>query len=255
MWAIFTALAGGIGLLLYGCFLVIRATGGDGLPWWAGAMIVVGILAGCAANAIVGLLALYSFDPVAHPLGGIDKRTLGYAVVGTGMLAVVTSFTDPNLMMLIMPGLIPAIAVLFLVVRPRFRAIREARGAAPELSFHEKRAKAFEEAQAERKAQVETRERYEKLKRQRLAGSGSGGGTPPRSDKAARGRPATGGDAAGDGRSDRDGRSAAGGKKGAAGGGRRAAGGKKGAANDTSASRAAAAGTGKAARGDSAGER
>ncbi|MBM3147780.1 MAG: hypothetical protein FJ000_07800 [Actinobacteria bacterium] len=169
--AIFVALAGGIGMLFYGCFLILRAAASGALPAWATAMIVFGMLAGVAATVMVGLLAWYSFDPRSRSLGRLNKTYLAYAIVGTGMLAVVTGFTNPNLLVIVAPGLVPAVAVLFLTVRPRFRAIATARGRPAPLSFHEKRAKAFEDAQRERKAQMEAREKYEKLKQQRLRAS------------------------------------------------------------------------------------
>lgn len=171
--AIYAGLAGGIGLLLYGIFLIARATGGTGLPLWAGAMIVFGMLAGVAATVMVGLLARYSFDPQAHPLRRVSPTHLAFGVVGAGMLAVVTGFSNPNLLILVGPGVVPAIAVLFLVVRPRFRAIATARGRPAPLSFQEKREKELAEARRQRAAQTQARERYEKLKKQRLGASTS----------------------------------------------------------------------------------
>lgn len=175
--AIFVALFGGIGMLFYGCFLILRAAGSGALPVWATAMIVFGMLAGVAATVMVGLLAWYSFDPQSRSLGRLNKTYLAYAIVGAGMLAVVTGFTNPNLLVIVAPGLVPAVAVLFLTVRPRFRAIATARGRPAALSFHEKRAKVFEDAQRERKAQMEAREKYEKLKQQRLRASSTSRGT------------------------------------------------------------------------------
>jgi hypothetical protein len=168
---VLVALFGGVGMLFYGCFLILRAAGSGALPVWATAMIVVGILGGVAATVMVGLLAWYAFDPRSHSLGRLNKTYLAYAIVGTGMLAVVTGFTNPNLLVIVAPGLVPGVVVLFFMVRPRFRAIATARGRPAPLSFHEKRAKAFEDAQRERKAQMEAREKYEKLKQQRLRAS------------------------------------------------------------------------------------
>lgn|GEM_PF-7030826 len=173
MWfqvSIFLALAAGAGMLFYGIARVAYALATTDMYWVAAAMIISGMLAGVVATGLVALLALYSFHPLSHPLKRLNKRYMGFGVVGTGMLAIVVAAAVPALLMLIIPGLIPAAAVLFMVVRPRISAIAVARGHPAPLSFVERRTKAMEDARRDRDEHRKRTEAYEALKRRRLGG-------------------------------------------------------------------------------------
>lgn len=177
--AVYTSLAGGVALFLYGCVLVFPVIGEGGQNARGAGVAALGLVAGILATVLIGLLARHSFDPRAHPLRGINKKYLIYGIVFGGMVSILVVLTYQSLQLLMGPALIPAVAVFFFVVRPRLKAIAVAEGRYTKSRSEESR----EQWERERRQEREEKERYKRLKEQRL---GKTSGRPARKGTAGR---------------------------------------------------------------------
>jgi hypothetical protein len=144
--------------------------------------------AGIVCNLLVLLLSMHVFDRKKHPLAGINKKYLMWGIVLTGMVCVMVVMSSKFWQTLMGPGLIPPIAIMVFVLRPRLKALAVAEGRYTP-SRSEKAREDWERERAERRAE---KERYEALKQSRLskpaaaaAGSAKGSGGQRKQGKSA----------------------------------------------------------------------
>jgi len=163
-YMVYVSLGGGIAIFAFGLYLVARAgTGGENSR---GLMITaIAMAGGMICNALVLLLSMHVFDRRKHPLRGINKKVLMWSIVLSGMVCVMVVMTSKFWQTIMGPGLIPPIAVMVFVLRPRLKALAISDGRYTQ-SRSEKAREDWERERAERRAE---KERYEELKRRRLS--------------------------------------------------------------------------------------
>lgn len=189
-YMVYASLIGAVGLFIFGLYLVVQTISSRGDDR-AVTIAALGMGAGIVCNILVLLLCRHVFDRKKHPLAGISKKYLMWGIVLSGMVCVMVVMSSKFWQTLMGPGLIPPIAIMVFVLRPRLKALAIAEGRyAPSRS--EKARDDWDRERAERRAE---KERYEALKASRLnkpaaaaAGSSKSSGGGRKQDKAASSR-------------------------------------------------------------------
>jgi hypothetical protein len=187
-YMVYASLLGAVGLFCFGLYLVGSNLSDAGANDRAILVTGLGMLGGIVCNFLVFLLSMHVFDRRKHPLRGINKTVLMWAIILSGMVCVMVVMSSKFWQTLMGPGLIPAIAVMVFILRPRLKAMAIAEG-----RYTQSRSeKAREDYERERDARRAEKERYEALKRARLgkpaaaaASSGKAGGGQRKQGKSA----------------------------------------------------------------------
>ncbi len=161
--AVYMSLYGGMGLFCFGIYLAISMLGGTDPR--ALFLSLLGMVCGILCNIMVLLMSMFVLDPQGHPLPSVNKQYLMWGIVGTGLICVAIVMASKFWQLIMGPALIPPIAIMVFVLRPRLKAQAIAEGRYTK-TRSEKAREDWERERAERKA---AKEQWERLKRERLS--------------------------------------------------------------------------------------